>query len=84
MMIVLHMRYAPIRCLSLSEIKETFHPKGLWQYLKFAVPGMIQLVMEVWGFQLTTIFSGYLDAVSISANAIMYVQCLLFSDTEGV
>ena len=65
----------------LETIKKTFiesiRLRGIVEYLKLGIPGLFQTMLEVWGFELTTISAGllpgtvYIAAHSVSMNIIV-------------
>jgi MATE family multidrug resistance protein len=56
---------------------EVVQLRGIIEYLKLGVPGLFQVMLEVWGFEATTLFAGlipgavYIAAHSVSLNIIV-------------
>lgn len=67
-MLVLTVQYSSTS-ITCSTVRETFRCTGMLQYLRFAIPGMLQLVIEKWGFEITTIISSRLGAVNLAAHS---------------
>jgi MATE family multidrug resistance protein len=51
---------------------EIIEPRGMFEYLKIAVPGTIQLCLEVYSVEITTFIVGYLhDETALAASSIL-------------
>ncbi len=52
------------------DIRKAVEWKGMLQFLKFAIPSALMLVLEVWGFSLTVFAASFFDAKSTAGHMI--------------
>ena len=63
--------------------KDSF--KGLWEYLKYAIPCYFMIALEIWGFEMLSIFSGYLGVKELGASIILInINVFLFMIPLGI
>jgi MATE family multidrug resistance protein len=67
------------------QLKATFDPRGLWVFMKLAVPGMFLQILDIWGFEITAFPAGIISADSLAAHSvIMNIYVLAFMIPLGL
>eukprot|EP01080_Neovahlkampfia_damariscottae_P008615 gene8615-562_t len=54
------------------QFKEAISPKEMWKFLKIAVPGMVQVCLELWGFNLMTIPAMFLGETYLDGHSLIF------------
>ena len=52
--------------------KEAFSPKEMWKFLKIAIPGMVQVCLELWGFSFMVIPAMFLGEKYLDAHSLIF------------
>jgi len=63
----------------LGDVRETIRLRDMYEILKLAVPGSFQECLQIWGFEVTALFVGYLgDKFLASHSIIMTIMLVTF------
>eukprot|EP01116_Phalansterium_solitarium_P008690 TRINITY_DN22645_c0_g1_i1.p1 TRINITY_DN22645_c0_g1~~TRINITY_DN22645_c0_g1_i1.p1 ORF type:complete len:547 (-),score=142.41 TRINITY_DN22645_c0_g1_i1:125-1765(-) len=57
--------------------KDAYDIGRLKTYLKFAVPSGLMVILEVWGFEVSTVLAGHFGAASLGAHSVAFSVLLL-------